>query len=121
MPRGRPVKSEIRQNILEILHYFGRAYGYKVAKIYNEIFAPVSMRSIYYHLKKGVSTGEILLEEIKEEKGEFSWGNSVEKLYYSLDGAGSVKGDPRVREYFLNQRRENVSDQRIEEIEQENE
>ena len=69
MPRGRPAKSEIRQNVVEILFYLGKGYGYQIAKIYNEVFPPVTQRVIYYHLKKGTSTGEIAMQEIKEEQG----------------------------------------------------
>jgi len=48
--RGRPVKSEIRQNIVEILFYLKRAYGYDIYKVYIKIFPKVTLRSIYYHL-----------------------------------------------------------------------
>lgn len=100
MARGRPLKSVIRQNIVEILFLFEKAYGYQIDKIYNEIFPEVHQRSIYYHLKKGVITGEITVEEIKEEKGEFSWGNIVEKTYYQLGPNAQPKGDKRVNAYL---------------------
>ena len=100
MPRGRPTKSQIRQNIIEILYYLKKGYGYAVARIYNEIFPPVHIRSIYYHLRKGVATGEIHLEEIKEEKGDFSWGTKVEKIYYTLGQEARVAGNNKVTEYF---------------------
>ncbi len=100
MLRGRPTKSQIRQNILEILFYLKKGYGYSVARIYNEIFPQVHIRSIYYHLKKGVSTGEVHLEEIKEEKGDFSWGTKVEKVYYTLGPEAKVTGNNRIAEYF---------------------
>ena len=32
--RGRPVKSAIRQNIIEILNFIKRGYGYEIYKIY---------------------------------------------------------------------------------------
>ena len=98
--RGRPVKSQIRQNIIEILFYMKKAYGYQIAKVYNEIFPEVSQRSIYYHLKKGLTTEEIVAEEIKEEKGNFSWGTKVEKIYYTLGKHAEIKGDSQVKEYF---------------------
>ena len=41
MPRGRPVKSQIRQNIIEILFYLKQGYGYNIAKVYNDIFPQV--------------------------------------------------------------------------------
>ncbi len=94
--RGRPVKSVIRQNILEILFFLGEGYGYQVAKMYNEIFPAVSQRSIYYHIRKGVSVGEIEVHEVKEERGDFSWGDRVEKIYYTLGSSAEVKGLKRV-------------------------
>ncbi len=100
MVRGRPIGSQIRQNIIEILFYLGKSYGYRVSRIYNEVFAPVTQRSIYYHLRKGVQTKEIVVHEIKQEKGEYSWGNSVEKTYYELGTAADPKGEKRVKKFL---------------------
>lgn len=79
----------------------GQGYGYQICKIYNEIFPTVTQRSIYYHLRKGVYTKEINLHKVEEEKGNFSWGNSVEKRYYALGDKAAPKGEKRVKE-FLN-------------------
>ena len=100
MLRGRPVGSEIRQNVIEILYYLGQGYGYQICKIYNEVFPPVTQRSIYYHLKKGTKTGEISINRIKEEKGDFSWGNVVEKIYYELGEQAEPKGEKRVKQFL---------------------
>ena len=100
MERGRPVKSEIRQNIIEILHYLKKGYGYQICKIYNEIFPEVCQRSIYYHLKKGTQTEEIIVDTIKTEKGDFSWGENVEKTYYQLGSNAQPKGSLRIRIYL---------------------
>jgi hypothetical protein len=102
MARGRPVGSQIRQNIIEILFYLGKGYGYQISKIYNEIFPQVTQRSIYYHLKKGTQTKEINVNKIKEEKGDFSWGDTVEKIYYELGDAAQPKGENRVKEFLEN-------------------
>ena len=104
MPRGRPVKSQIRQNIIEILFYLKQGYGYNIAKVYEEIFPSVHMRSIYYHLRKGVTTGEIIVHEIKEEKGEFSWGQKVEKTYYAIGKEAQIKGNKDVAKYFTSKK-----------------
>jgi DNA-binding transcriptional ArsR family regulator len=98
--KGRPVKSQIRQNVIEILHYLGRGYGYQIAKIYNEIFPEVTQRSVYYHLRKGVLIGEISVHKVEQEKGDFSWGQMVEKKYYSLGGKADPKGVKRVKEFL---------------------
>jgi len=100
MKRGRPVKSQIRQNIIEILAFLKKAYGYQIHKIYNEIFPKCTRENIYYNLRKGAALKEFETHEIKQEKGEYSWGTIVEKKYYSLGPKASPKGDKRVKEYF---------------------
>ena len=100
MKRGRPVKSIIRQNVVEILHHLGKGYGYEIAKVYNQVFPPVTQRSIYYHLRKGVSIGEFAVHKIEVEKGDFSWGSTVEKTYYHLGKAAQPKGEMRVKEFL---------------------
>ena len=106
MARGRPAGSNIRQNIVEILYFLKQGYGYDIYKIYRDVFPNVTLRSIYYHLRKGTQTREILVNQIKEEKGDFSWGNSVEKIYYELGEAAEPKGEQRVKD-FLKKRYKN--------------
>ncbi len=100
MKKGRPCQSAIRQNILEILYFIGKGYGYQISKIYNEVFAKVSQRSIYYHLRKGVTLKEINLNKIEVEEGDFSWGKTVEKIYYSLGPEAKPTGHSRVKEFL---------------------
>ncbi len=92
MPRGRPVKSEIRQNLIEILFYLGEGYGYDLFKIYRELFPACTNEVIYYHLKKGVQTEEFVVKKIAQEKGDYSWGGTAEKIYYKL----GPKAQPRM-------------------------
>ena len=84
MPRGRPVRSQIRQNIVEILYFLGSACGYDIYKVYIEVYPKVTMRSIYYHLKKGASLDEFKVDKIEKVKGEYSWGPEAEKTFYIL-------------------------------------
>jgi hypothetical protein len=84
MVRGRPVKSKIRQNIVDILYFLGEGYAYDIYKIYRDLFPKVTMRSVYYHLKKGISTKEFMINCVKKEQGDYSWGHEVEKTYYAL-------------------------------------
>ncbi len=100
MPRGRPIKSEIRQNIVEILYFMKRGYGYEIYKAYINIFPKVTMRSIYYHLKKGTDLGEFKVDKIEKEKGNYSWGGEAEKIYYALGDKAKAVGNDRAREYF---------------------
>ena len=97
MKKGRPTKSMIRQNVVEILCFLRKGYGYQIAKIYNEIFPQVTQRSIYYHLRKGIETKEIKRHKIEQEQGNFSWGSTVEKIYYTLGEEANPHGDERVR------------------------
>ena len=100
MKKGRPVKSEIRQNMVEILHHIKKAYGYEIYKIYVSIFPKVTLRSIYYHLKKGISLGEFQIHKVEREKGDYSWGTEAEKIYYSLGPHAKPVGNDRVKEYI---------------------
>ena len=100
MGRGRPVKSAIRQNVVEILAVKGEMYGYDIYRVYREIFPSITLRSIYYHLKKGISTGEFVVKEVRKEKGNFSWGGETEKIYYTLGPKAQPKNDQRVKDFF---------------------
>jgi len=104
MPRGRPVNSAVRQNIVEILYFLGKGYGYEIYKIYSEIFPRVSMRVVYYHLKKGQLLGEFKVDKIKTEQGDYSWGSVAEKVYYALGPKAKPKMDSRVKD-FLDKRK----------------
>ncbi len=97
---SRPVRSQIRQNIIEILNYLGPSYGYEIFKIYREIFPKATLRIIYYHLKKGASIGELKVEKIEKAKGNYSWGGEAEKIVYALGPNAKPKGDQRVKEYL---------------------
>ncbi|MDO8661524.1 MAG: hypothetical protein Q7K43_06550 [Candidatus Woesearchaeota archaeon] len=98
MKRGRKPGSVIRQNIIELLFVLKRAYGYEIHKKYIKTFSACSRELIYYHLRKGVQLGEFILLEQKVEQGNYSWGTSVEKTYYSLGPNALPKGEPSVTE-----------------------
>ena len=99
MAKGRPVKSEIRQNMVEILYFIKKAYGYEIYKIYTAIFPKVTLRSIYYHLKKGIALNEFEVHKIEKEKGDYSWGAEAEKIYYKLGSNAKPAVSYRVKEY----------------------
>lgn len=94
------MRSEIRQNIVEILQYLQKGYGYQIAKIYKELFPDCTMEVIYYHLRKGVKTGEFEIHTIVKEKGEYSWGGEAEKIYYKLGANAQPKQSKRVEQYI---------------------
>ena len=96
MKRGRPVQSEVRQNMVEIVAALKSAYGYEIYSFHKEIFPAISARLIYYHLKKGLALGEFKVHKVVAEKGDYSWGPEAQKTYYSLGPEAKPKGDPRV-------------------------
>jgi len=100
MVRGRPPSSPIRKNIIEILYYLHQGYGYQISKIYLELFPKVTQRSIYHHLRMGVKTKELIVQEVKQEQGDYSWGSTVEKIIYALGPGAQPVGEKRVKEYM---------------------
>ena len=103
MARGRPVKSQIRQNIVEILAVLGKGYGYQINKIYRELFPECTREVIYYHLRKGAKLGEFVIAEVRQEQGDYSWGATVQKTYSSLGPNAKPAGDARVSEFLQKQ------------------
>ncbi|MBI4141370.1 hypothetical protein HY484_00425 [Candidatus Woesearchaeota archaeon] len=97
--RGRPVGSIVRQNIVELLSAVGTTYGYKLHKLYCEIFAPCTREVIYYHLRTGSKLGEFVVHEIKRVEGDFSWGSHAEKIFYKLGPNAVSKGSAVVKEW----------------------
>ncbi|MFT7615530.1 MAG: hypothetical protein ACI8Y7_000344 [Candidatus Woesearchaeota archaeon] len=81
---GRPRGSVIRENVKKLLREKGAMTGYSLYKEYRTRFALCSQRSIYYHLTKGVDFGEISIQKVQEEKGDFSWGKSSMRIYYTI-------------------------------------
>ena len=104
MPRGRPIFSQVRQNMIEILAVKSPMYGYHIFKAYKELFPAVTLRLMYYHLKKGVELKEFKIHKTVKEKGDFSWGWEVEKKYYTLGEKAKPKGEARVKKHFSKKR-----------------
>lgn len=104
--RGRPVKSEIRQNIVEMLSVAGPMYGYQIHKFYNELFPACTRENVYYNLRKGLKLGEFELE-VRKEEGQYSWGTVVEKKYYRVGPKAVVAGSERVKDFFAKLKKPN--------------
>ena len=96
----RPVHSEIRQNMIDILYHLGIGYGYQIYQIYRSVFPSCTSEVIYYHLKKGLSLGEFQVEKTSKEKGDYSWGPVAEKTYYSLGKNAKPRTNRRVAEHI---------------------
>lgn len=103
--RGRPTKSVIRQNIVEILHFMGEGYGYQIYKAYREIFPAVTLRVIYYHLAKGTKLKEFALAGVKKTVGSYSWGPEVERIFYKLGPKANPSILQEVKGYFDSKKR----------------
>ncbi len=76
--------TKIRKRIATLLYHLGPMYGYQLYKNYIKVFGKILMRTFYYNLNKGVSTGEFVVVDIKEEQGAFTWGSKVERVYYDI-------------------------------------
>jgi len=100
MERGRPVGSEIRQRLVNILAVVKKAYGYQLHKLYTSIFGDTTRENVYYHLRKGVSLGEFKQTEVIQEHGAYSWGTTVEKKYYELGSNAHPVEDARIKEHI---------------------
>ena len=98
--RGRPLKSIIRQGIVEILYFSNSMHGYEVFKVYNSIFPSVTQRSIYYHLRKGEQIKEFKVSDIKYKKGDYSWGETAKRIYYKLGPNAEPRISKRVKKFF---------------------
>ena len=105
MKRGRPIGSKPRQNIIEILYFYKRLHGYEIHRIYRELFPPVTMRLIYYHLKKGLSTKEFKLYKIERKEGQYSWGAGTENIIYELGTGAKPMIEPRIKLYWEKNRK----------------
>lgn len=90
---GRPVKSLIRERMQQVVDALGASYGYEIFKVYREAFAPISVRSMYYHLNKGISIGEFEAIGEKKEKGIYTWGDLTMRKYYILGPSATEKAD----------------------------
>jgi len=75
-------------------------YGYEIFKAYRDIFPRATMRSIYYHLKKGLDLKEFRVEKVEKHQGEYSWGGETQRTYYALGERARPSSDTKVQEYF---------------------
>lgn len=96
MAPGRPIGSDIRLRMVDILAVLESGYGYEIHKIYCQIFTPCTREVVYYHLRTGVKLGLFSIEKMVSEKGEYSWGKTVEKIYYKLGTAAIPHLNPAI-------------------------
>ena len=100
MKRGRPPGSPVRQNITDLLAQFGELHGYEAYKHYAKLFPKVSIRAVYYSLRKGVKKGFFKVAKVEKQQGSYSWGPEAQRVYYALGEAAKPVGDEKVKKYF---------------------
>lgn len=97
MGRGRPIKSAVRNRMQMIVDALGVTYGYEIHKAYEEIFEPIELRSMYYHLKKGVQLNDFEEIGVEKVKGPFTWGDVSIRKYYILGPEAGNRATEEVR------------------------
>ena len=97
---GRPIGSKVRQNMVEILYFYKHLHGYELYKIYKELYPPVTLRLIYYHLKKGIDTSEFKVYKVDKKIGDYSWGGTSKNIIYTLGPGANPMIEPRVKLYL---------------------
>ena len=95
--RGRKAGSLIRDRLVELLFYLKEGYGYDIYKYYTKIWGKVTLRSIYYHLRKGVDLEEFSIKKVEEVKGDYSWGAKTKRIIYALGPNAKPKGDKKIK------------------------
>ncbi|MBT3940930.1 hypothetical protein HOD83_02380 [Candidatus Woesearchaeota archaeon] len=100
---GRKAKSQIRDEMVDLLFFLKEAYGYDLYKKYCKVYdKKISMRSIYYHLNKGVELGVFNLKEIRDVKGDFSWGSGVKQVIFQLGVNAQPSGNKEIANKLRN-------------------
>ena len=46
MGRGRPIGSEIRQRMIEVLYFLKEATGYDIYKVYRSVYPNIALRNV---------------------------------------------------------------------------
>jgi DNA-binding PadR family transcriptional regulator len=79
---ARKIDKELMEEILSALSNRDKT-GYEIFKEIKKRGRKVSSRLIYHYLYLALKEGKISVET-KNELGNFSWGNIVNKKYYRL-------------------------------------
>lgn len=79
---ARKIDKELMETILSTLSS-GEKTGYEIFKEIKKKGGKVSSRLVYHYLYLALKEGKVTVET-KNELGNFSWGNTVNKKYYRL-------------------------------------
>ncbi len=76
----RKIDKELMEAILAELSN-GNKTGYEIYKTLKKTGRKISSRLVYHYLYLALKEGKVTVEN-KNEIGNFSWGNTVNKRYY---------------------------------------
>jgi DNA-binding PadR family transcriptional regulator len=79
---ARKIDKELIEAILSELAD-GNKTGYEIYKALKKSGRKVSSRIVYHYLYLALKEGKVTVEN-KNEIGNFSWGNTVNKRYYKV-------------------------------------
>ena len=79
---ARKIDKELMEAIISALSN-GEKTGYEIFKEIKNRGRKVSSRLVYHYLYLALKEGRVTVET-KNELGNFSWGNTVNKKYYRL-------------------------------------
>jgi len=65
-------------------------------------FTPLSVRTIYYHLSQGVKLGLFSSVGTQRVKGDYSWGEGVDRNMFKLGPSAAPKGSDEVLKKLQN-------------------
>ncbi len=78
----RKIDKELMEEILATLSNGGKT-GYEIFKEIKKEGRKISSRLVYHYLYLALKESKVTVET-KNELGNFSWGNTVNKKYYRL-------------------------------------
>ncbi len=79
---ARKIDKDMMEAVLSALSS-GEKTGYEIYKEIKKTGMKVSSRIVYHYLYLALKEGKVTVEN-KNELGNFSWGNTVNKKYYRI-------------------------------------
>jgi hypothetical protein len=78
---AKKLNQELMDDIINSLSS-QRLTGYQIFNIIKDRYHHLSRRLVYHYLSLALKRGEVKVERVVE-KGDFSWGKTTEKKYYT--------------------------------------
>lgn len=77
----RRINHELMNDVLNALEN-RRLTGYQIFGMIKDRYHHLSRKLVYHYLSLALKKGDIKVEKVTEE-GDFSWGKTTEKKYYT--------------------------------------